>query len=141
MSERRQQLGVLGIGLIRVGAGAALGGRPASFLRWERGIPAGSSMDLLMRTVGIRDFALGLGTVASLRSGSRQEQRRWVGAGLLSDALDVGAGLAAARTTGGRGVLSALVALPVAVLDVWVLVQLRNAPDASIPSSVARIGH
>ena len=83
-------------------------------------------MDLLMRTVGIRDLALGLGTVASLRSDSTAETRRWVVAGLISDALDVGAGLAAARTTGGRGVLSALVALPVVVLDVWVLAQLRD---------------
>jgi hypothetical protein len=123
---RDRRLGVLGIGLIRLGAGIALGGRPASFLRWEPGVPAGSSMQLLMRTVGIRDFALGLGTVASLRSGSTTELRRWVGAGLVSDALDVSAGLVAARTTGGRGVLSALVALPVVLLDIWVLSQLGD---------------
>jgi hypothetical protein len=138
MRDRRRQLAVLGIGLIRVGAGVALGTRPASFLRWERDVPPGTSMELLLRTVGIRDLALGLGTVASLRSDSVAEQRRWVGAGLVSDTLDVGAGLAAARTTGARGVLSALVALPVAVLDLWVLRRFLTR-DADVPP--AHLGH
>jgi hypothetical protein len=67
MDERQRRAAVLGIGLIRLGAGVAFGAKPASFLSWERGVPPGTSMDLLMRTVGIRDSALGLGTVASLR--------------------------------------------------------------------------
>ena len=81
-------------------------------------------MVLLMRTVGIRDLALGLGTVHASLSGSTPEIRRWVGAGLVSDALDVAAGLAAARTTGIRGVVSALIASPMVAADLWALAAL-----------------
>lgn len=121
---------------MRVGAGVALGGAPKSFLRWERNIPPGSSMVLLMRTVGIRDLALGLGTVVSAGSGSTRDLQRWVAAGLVSDALDVGAGLAGARTTGARGVVSALIALPMVILDLKVLAMVREQlrePQANQP--------
>jgi hypothetical protein len=128
MNRSRFAAAAVGIGLVRLGAGLALGGAPRSFLRWERDIPAGSSMVLLMRTVGIRDLAIGAGTVLAAWSGTTRELRRWVGAGLLSDALDVGAGLAAARTTGVRGVASALVAAPVVAADVWVLCTLSGEP-------------
>lgn len=74
-----------------------------------------------MRTVGIRDVALGLGTLHAAGTGSTRDLRRWVGAGLLSDALDIAAGLASARTTGVRGVASALVAAPVVAADLWAL--------------------
>ena len=67
----------------------------------------------------------------------------------MSDALDVGAGLLSARTTGARGVLSAAIVLPVAALDVWALALLRRggaeptgysgaaAPDGSGAPGVA----
>ena len=125
-SERRLRATVLGVGLVRIAAGVALGGAPRSFLRWERGIPPGSSMNLLLRTVGIRDLALGLGTVRAAWSGSTPDVRRWLEAGLASDSLDIAAGLAAARTTGIRGVSSALVALPVAIADVCAVAMLRT---------------
>jgi hypothetical protein len=83
-------------------------------------------MTLLLRTVGIRDLALGLGTASALRSGSTRELQRWVGAGLLSDVLDVGAGVASARTTGARGLASALIASPLVVVDLWALTMLRE---------------
>jgi hypothetical protein len=126
-SSRRLRAAVIGIGVVRLGAGLALGGAPRVFLRWEHDVPAESSMTLLMRTVGIRDLALGVGTTYSAYSGSTRDVRLWVGAGLLSDALDVGAGLVSARRTGARGVVSALIALPVVVADVWVLSMLREA--------------
>ena len=88
-------------------------------------------MVLLMRTVGIRDLALGLGTVHAARSGSTREVRRWVGAGLVSDALDVAAGLASARTTGVRGVLSALIASPMVAADAWALSALVQSVRAA----------
>jgi hypothetical protein len=121
MDQKRISTAVIGIGLVRFGAGIALGGAPRSFLRWERDRPRGSSMVLLMRTVGIRDLALGFGTLHAAQSGERRDLQRWVGAGLLSDALDVCAGLASARTNGVRGVVSALVAAPVVVADVWAM--------------------
>jgi hypothetical protein len=88
-------------------------------------------MPLLMRTVGIRDLAIGLGTACSVRSGSARDLRRWVGAGLLSDVLDVGAGFSSARTTGARGVLSALIALPVVAVDLWALAMLNEIDVAA----------
>jgi hypothetical protein len=121
MSRSRATTAALGVGLVRLGAGVALGGAPRAFLRWEGEIPAGSSMVLLMRTVGIRDVALGLGTLHAARSESASELARWLGAGLLSDALDVAAGLISARTTGVRGVVSALVAAPVVAADLYAL--------------------
>jgi hypothetical protein len=124
MNQKRLSATVMGVGLVRICAGIALGGAPRSFLRWERNIPSGSSMVLLMRTVGIRDLALGLGTAQAVRSGSMRDLQRWVEAGLLSDALDVGAGLASARTTGVRGVISAVVASPMVVADIWALTAL-----------------
>lgn len=126
MSRTRLRTAVLAIGAVRIGAGLALGGSPTQFLRWERDIPSGSSMPLMMRTVGIRDLALGLGTASALRSGSTRELGRWIGAGLISDVLDVGAGLVSARTTGVRGLVSSLVASPAVALDVWAWAALRE---------------
>jgi hypothetical protein len=131
MNQGRLTGTVIGVGLVRLGAGIVLGGAPRSFLRWEREIPEGSAMVLLMRTVGIRDLALGWGTTNAVRSGSPQDLARWVGAGLVSDALDVVAGLAAARTTGVRGVVSALIASPMVVADVWALAALNEQRRAS----------
>jgi hypothetical protein len=114
----------MAIAAVRLCAGVALGGWPTPFLRWEKNIPPDSSMTLLMRTVGIRDLALGFGTASALRSGSRRDLQLWIRAGLLSDFLDVAAGLASARTTGARGVLSSLVASPVVALDLVALAAL-----------------
>jgi hypothetical protein len=124
--SKRLRATVIAIGAVRLGAGVALGGWPTPFLRWENDIPPRSSMTLMMRTVGIRDLALGFGTASALRSGSTRELRRWIGAGLLSDVLDVGAGLASARTTGARGLVSSLIASPVVALDLVALAALRE---------------
>jgi hypothetical protein len=118
---------------VRICAGIALGGAPRSFLRWENSIPSGSSMVLLMRTVGVRDLAIGLGTAHAARSGSTRDLTRWVGAGLLSDALDVGAGLASARTMGARGVISAVIAAPLVAADVWALAALLETQRGAAP--------
>jgi hypothetical protein len=115
------------IGLVRLGAGIALGTAPRAFLRLEESLPDGSSMALLMRTVGIRDVALGLGTVHAVGDGSFRDIERWLRAGLLSDSLDVVAGLVSARTTGMRGVISSLVAAPVLAADLWALNLLRTS--------------
>jgi len=79
-------------------------------------------MPLLLRTVGIRDLAVGVGTAAALYTSSRDELRGWIAAGLFSDTLDVAAGLAGSRTTGIRALSSALMAAPMVVAGVYVLV-------------------
>ena len=83
-------------------------------------------MSLLLRTVGIRDLAIGLGTLAAARSLSDGDLRRWLAAGLASDFLDVAAGVAGARTTGLRSVSSALIAAPMVAAGVYALSELRH---------------
>jgi hypothetical protein len=126
MTNPRLRAIALGLGLVRVAAGVSLGGTPATFLRGEHDVPSGTSMSLLLRTVGIRDLALGLGTASAVRSGSPRDLHRWLGAGLLSDVLDVVAGIRSARTIGARGVISALIAAPMVVGDVWALTAKRS---------------
>ena len=128
MSSRLRST-VTAIAAVRLGAGLAMGGFPKPFLRWEQTLP-GSSMTLLMRTVGIRDLALGLGSARAVRSGSTDDLERWVSAGLISDVLDVAAGLASARTTRVRGFVSALIASPMVVADLWALASLRETSRA-----------
>jgi hypothetical protein len=62
---------------------------------------------LLMRTVGIRDLVLGLGTVFAARSNVQSDVRRWVKATLASDVLDAVISLAVLRSIGRRDSLSA----------------------------------
>ncbi len=84
-------------------------------------------MRLLLRTVGIRDLAVGAGTAWAAVSGSTDDLRRWLSAGLLSDALDVAAGVVSARTTGTRGLVSALVATPMVAAGWYAISALREA--------------
>jgi hypothetical protein len=75
---------------------------------------------LLMRTIGIRDLVLGLGTVAAARACDGADIRRWMAAGLTSDSLDAAASLACLRTIGTRdSVSAAILALTFACGDVW----------------------
>jgi hypothetical protein len=84
-------------------------------------------MPLLLRTVGIRDLAVGLGTIAAARSPSDRDLRRWLAAGLVSDVLDVAAGVAGARTTGLRSISSALIAAPMVGASIYALSELRHS--------------
>lgn len=62
---------------------------------------------LLMRTIGVRDLILGLGTVAAAQTGQDSDTRRWGKAALASDALDTVVSLVAMRTIGRRDSLLA----------------------------------
>ena len=125
MRSRAWAVGV-GIAAVRLAAGVALGGKPETFLRFEPQIN-GTSMPLLLRTVGIRDLAIGLGTVAAARSLSDRDLRRWLAAGLASDVLDVAAGIAGARTTGLRSISSSLIAAPMVAAGTYALLELRHS--------------
>jgi hypothetical protein len=63
--------------------------------------PTGASL-LLMRTIGIRDLVLGLGTVAAATSDGLGDVRRWTMAALASDSLDTVVSLASFRSIGKR---------------------------------------
>ena len=68
--------------------------------------PTGAAL-LLMRTIGIRDLVLGLGTVSASRSNDQSDADRWVKVTLASDVLDTVVSLAALRSIGRRDSLCA----------------------------------
>ncbi len=89
------------MGWLRTAVGVALIVAPAAPLRLGGDEPTGASV-LLMRTIGIRDFVLGLGTVNAARSGNSGDVGRWIRVTLASDSLDTVASLAARRSIGTR---------------------------------------
>jgi hypothetical protein len=100
------------MGWLRTAVGVALVAAPGVPMRLAgQRQPTGTDL-LLMRTIGIRDLVVGLGTVAAARSPDIRDVRRWTGAALASDSLDVAASLASVRSIGKRdSVAAALLAL------------------------------
>ena len=100
------------MGWLRTAVGVALIAAPGVPMRLAgQREPTGTDL-LLMRTIGIRDLVVGLGTVAAARSQDIGDVRRWTGAALASDSLDVAASLASVRSIGKRdSVGAALLAL------------------------------
>lgn len=95
------------MGWLRTSVGVALFAAPGAPMRLGRaGPPTGTAL-LLMRTIGIRDLVLGLGTVSAAQAAEVTDVRRWVHATLASDALDVVVSLAAMRAIGKRDSLLA----------------------------------
>jgi hypothetical protein len=99
------------MGWLRTSVGVALVIAPAAPMRLAGDeSPTGAAV-LLMRTIGIRDLVLGLGTVSTAQSLGQADARRWVKATLASDALDTIVSLAAMRSIGRRdSLLSAALA-------------------------------
>jgi hypothetical protein len=90
------------MGWLRAAVGVALIAVPGAPMRLSgQQEPTGADL-LLMRTIGIRDLALGLGTVAAARSDGVSDIRRWTTAALASDSLDTAASLASYRSIGKR---------------------------------------
>ena len=95
------------MGWLRAAVGMALIAAPGAPMRLAgQDEPTGADM-LLMRTIGIRDLVIGLGTVAAARSDDARDVRRWTTTALASDSLDVAASLAGMRTIGKRDSWSA----------------------------------
>lgn len=96
------------MGWLRAAVGVALIAAPAAPMRLSgREEPTGAGV-LLMRTIGIRDLVLGLGTVAAARSkDDARDARRWTVAALASDSLDTAVSLASYRSIGKRDSLAA----------------------------------
>jgi hypothetical protein len=90
------------MGWLRTAVGIALIVAPGVPMRLSgREEPTGASL-LLMRTIGIRDLVVGLGTVAAARSPESGDGGRWTLAALASDTLDTVVGLASFRSIGKR---------------------------------------
>lgn len=100
-------INALTMGWLRTSVGIALMVAPGAPMRLSGNeSPSGAAL-LLMRTIGIRDLVLGLGTVSASRSGEQSDARPWVKATLASDALDTVVSLAAMRSIGRREALVA----------------------------------
>ena len=95
------------MGWLRTAVGIALIAAPGVPMRLAgQDQPTGTDL-LLMRTIGIRDLVLGLGTVAAARSDDVSDVRRWTATALASDSLDAAASLASIRSIGRRDSWSA----------------------------------
>lgn len=76
------------MGWLRIGVGVAIVAAPGAVLRVSsREVSTGASR-LLLRTIGIRDLVIGMGTVRAARSGDPEAASTWLMAGLVSDSLD-----------------------------------------------------
>ena len=118
------------VGWIRVGVGVLLAGAPQMFVDRFVEDESSGTMVLFARTIGVRDLALGLGTLAAERSASPTDLQRWIRAGLVSDSIDFVAGLASTRLVGRRGVaIATATVIPVIVLDLLGLKQLAAAAE------------
>ena len=115
------------VGWVRVVVGIVLAGAPGVFVRRFVDDEASGSLILFARTVGVRDIALGIGTLAADRSGTTADLKRWVRAGLVSDSLDLVTGLAGSNLVGRRGTaIATMTVLPVLALDVLGLRRLAD---------------
>jgi hypothetical protein len=104
------------MGWMRTSVGVALLAAPGVPLQMAgTGVPTGAAL-LLMRTIGVRDLVLGLGTVASTGDVAEDGSALWLRATLASDVLDTVVGLLAVRSIGRR---DAVVAAGLALAFVW----------------------
>src|ERR1700760_2113991 len=87
------------MGVLRALVGVAMIAAPRSVARATDGVPAAGDLVFMVRTIGVRDLALGLGTLAASRA-TDADAARWVRFGLVSDALDVVTGAAAGGLLG-----------------------------------------
>ena len=114
--------------VLRSAVGVTLILWPERFLRLSgRESPTGASI-LLLRTVGIRDQALGFGGLSAARRGSEAEFRRWTAMGAASDCLDVVASLASTTMIGRREAAGAALTAGAFVVADFVALRRRVEP-------------
>lgn len=94
------------MGWLRSAVGAALLLAPNVPTRLAGQQPTAADA-MLVRTIGVRDLVLGLGSVTAARMGSARDARLWTTAGLASDSLDAVVSLASLPGVGRRDSLSA----------------------------------
>jgi hypothetical protein len=108
------------MGYLRAGVGITLIVAPRATAKLLRADSSSAGFALLIRTVGIRDLVLGIGTIRATYA-SPDETRPWMLAGLASDSLDVFAGAALTRVDARAGVLAAVIPLPFITGDLQAL--------------------
>jgi hypothetical protein len=128
------------MGWLRTTVGLALMVAPGAPMRLATGESPTATALLLMRTIGIRDLVLGLGTVTAAQTADESDQRRWVQATLASDALDTIVSLAAMRAIGRRdAVFAAALAFAFVCGDLQALRTI--SPHEQRSSNTARTSH
>lgn len=95
------------MGWLRTTVGVALIAAPGAPMRLAGTQSPTATALLLMRTIGIRDLVLGLGTVRAAQSADESDAYRWMKATLASDVLDTVVSLGAMRSIGRRDSLFA----------------------------------
>jgi uncharacterized membrane protein HdeD (DUF308 family) len=114
---------------LRIAVGLTLTLAPRSVLKMQTADDPSGSFVLMTRTVGIRDLVVGIGSAAAVRSNDRDDVRRWLVVGLLSDLLDIAAAASSARSIGTRSALvAALIPVPVVAADISALRQSVSRP-------------
>ncbi len=114
------------MGYLRASVGAALIVAPRAIAQLQGDQAQSGSAVLLLRTIGVRDVVLGAGTVAAAHGADRDDARRWIIAGLLSDVLDIAAGAIASPQIGRTAAITAAtVPTPFVLGDLWALGHLR----------------
>lgn len=103
------------MGWLRIGVGVSMIAMPRAILTISgRELPTSTAV-LLLQTIGIRDVALGLGVVSSSRR-SQEDLHRLTRIALVSDSMDVAAGLLSRRSIGVRDSTAAAAVALLAVL-------------------------
>ena len=107
---------------LRIAVGLTLTVAPRSVLRMQSADEPSGPYVLMTRTVGIRDFVVGVGSASAVRSNNRDDVRRWLMVGLLSDLLDIATAVASGRSIGKQSALAAaLIPVPVVAADLHAL--------------------
>ena len=118
--DDRQRAEMLNAGRTFFGAGMVLA--PSLMLRgWvgdDANLPA---VKLLGRTMGVRDAAIGVGTLLALREG--KGVKFWLQLGIAADAVDCAATLLAARRIPTRGAILVGSMAAAAAVTGWQLMQ------------------
>ncbi|MGB8404385.1 MAG: hypothetical protein WCE30_10005 [Mycobacterium sp.] len=106
----------------RVGVGIAMVAAPRLLFRTETGAET-----LLMRTIGIRDMAIGLGGCVAMAKGDTEAARLWAGAGAFSDTADTVTGLFSRDLVGSRGAaIATITPLPFVLAGIFGLTRGRR---------------
>jgi hypothetical protein len=116
-------------GLLRCTVGLAFLLTPKELLSITSPDLSGTAV-FMMRTKGIRDLAIGAGTVAASTSSSDEDRRRWLYTALGSDSLDAGLAFLSWPSIGGvEALLYAGTAVAFTTLDRWALKALGSAAN------------
>ena len=118
--DDKQRAEMLNAGRTFFGAGMVLAPRLAlgGWVGQDANLPA---VQLIGRTMGIRDAAIGVGTLLALRDG--KDAKVWLQLGLAADAVDCAATLIAARKLSTKKAFVVAAMAAAAAISGWQLLQ------------------